>query len=31
MSIILTSFSRGTLVVIIASIPYSTSLLSYLV
>ena len=30
MSIILTGFSRGALAVIVASVPYSTSLLSYL-
>ena len=30
-SIILTSFSYGALAVVIASIPYSTSFLSYLV
>jgi hypothetical protein len=30
-SIILTSFSRGALAVIITFIPYSTSLLSYLI
>jgi hypothetical protein len=29
-SIILTSFSHGTLAVVITSVPYSTSLLSYL-
>jgi len=30
-SIILTGFSRGALAVTVASVPYSTSLLSYLV